>query len=275
MTGITVGDEEIKEKEPYKPTYHYYKQHPFGRRAGKQNPFGEAQAWEQVSLDVMDKAHIWWDNEYPERQWSDMRIADKQRAIYAFLRDPDTTIDESTEGGQGSGRKPTWKSEDPKTRDKHHVGWKNYGIDDYLDKAEKDYEEGKEQFEDPTPWASLAHLGATTVKDILFPEAEEDHSFSDMTDKELEELGDLESTPHQADEDTPMNAGKVDIKKVAKNKTLITPAEEGGLGSGKSGHQGWMRAIEEEHTYDFCEDCSMITEQVNHKCDMCGKKVIV
>jgi len=50
-------------------------------------------------------------------------------------------------------------------------------------------------------------------------------------------------------------------------------SKEGGKGSGKSGHQGWMRAIEEDHTYDFCENCKMITEQVNHKCDMCGKRV--
>ncbi len=334
--GTYEGDEEIIEQKPYKPTYHYYKQHPFGRRAGKQNPFGEATpkifqtfnslqgATEQVSQDTLDQAHIWWDNKHPMEQWSDMRIVDRQRAIMAFLRDPSTTL---TEGGDGSGRKPTWKSKDPKTQDKHHIGWKNYGIQGYLDKAEKDYEEGKEQFEDPTPWVSIAKLGMDSVKDILFP-AKEDHSFSDMTDKELEELGDLESSPHQAEEDTPMNAGKVDIKKIAKNKTLITPAEEaksemelahndwgnthpywcktcgaggddiedieshydltghgerrnpslggeGGKGSGKSGHQGWMRAIEEEHTYDFCENCSMITEQVNHKCDMCGKKVSV
>ena len=500
IKGILAGHEEIIEQKPYKPVYHYFKQHPFGRRAGKQNPFGEAVpkifqtfnslqgASEQVSQDTLEQAHIWWDNKYPERQWSDMRIGDRQNAILAFLRDPDTTLNEADyscpdcglvfgdgeeersklafhreekhgipvdpsdsfgyEGGVGSGRKKLWKSEDPKTKEKHHVGWKNYGIDDYLDKAEKDYKEGKEdyegsecnicgldkdehnentghefapaiikeQFEDPTPWVSIGKMALDTAKDMVFPsdeqagaggaggagaggvsaggngasaptgnggeppvvdgngedkeeepsrrhgilygynkcpegkvyrdgkcveEADEDHQFSDMTDKEMEDLGDYEGHPHQAeedglkdaiwagdsplpfadfitnvidkiggDEDTPMNAGKVDIKKVAKNKTLITPAEEarlacndcdstfdnvssweehgeyhdikvnkdepaveGGKGSGKKDHKGWMRAIEEEHTYDFCENCSMITEQVNHKCDMCGKRV--
>ncbi len=72
-----------------------------------------------------------------------------------------------------------------------------------------------------------------------------------------------------------------DLDRLMLNDTGIThhgltdEAKEGGLGSGKKDHKGWMRAIEEEHTYDFCENCSMITEQVNHKCDMCGKKVIV
>ncbi len=427
--GTYEGDEEIIEQKPYKPVYHYYKQYPFGRRAGKQNPFGEVDegyeaipkifqtfnslqgASEQVSQDTLEQAHIWWDNKYPERQWSDMRIGDRQNAIMAFLRDPTTTLNEADyscpdcglvfgdgeeersklafhreekhgipvdpsdsfgyEGGVGSGRKKLWKSEDPKTKEKHHVGWKNYGIDDYLEKAEKEYKEkSKEQFEDPTPWVSIGKMALDTAKDVIFPseeqegggmggapapapaptgnggeppvvdgngedeeeepsrrhgilygynkcpegkvyrdgqcveEADEEHIFSDMTDKELEELGDYEGHPHQAEEDglkdaiwagdsplpfadyitnvidklggeedTPMNAGKVNIKKVAKNKTLITPAEEGGKGSGKKDHKGWMRAIEEEHTYDFCENCSMITEQVNHKCDMCGKQV--
>jgi hypothetical protein len=467
IKGILAGHEEIIEQKPYKPVYHYYKQYPFGRRAGKQNPFGEATpkifqtfnslqgATEQVSIDTMNQAKIWWDNKYPERQWSDMRIGARQDAILAFLRDPTTTLNEADtgyscpdcglafgdgeeersklafhreekhgipvdpsdsfgyEGGVGSGRKKLWKSEDPKTKEKSHIGWKNYGIQGYLDKAEKDYKEkqANEQFEDPTPWISIAKLGMDTAKDMLFPSdeqagaggagaggvsaggngasaptgnggeppvvdgngedkeeepsrrhgilygynkcpegkvyrdgkcvADEDHSFSDMTDKELEDLGDYEGHPHQAEEDglkdavwagdsplpfadyitniidkiggeedTPMNAGKVNIKKVAKNKTLITPAEEktcpvcngkgkyfhtkeedwypcptcggdgevsageeGGKGSGKKDHKGWMRAIEEEHTYDFCENCSMITEQVNHKCDMCGKQV--
>jgi len=439
LTGVTVGEEEIIEKKFTPPKIHYYKQYPFGRRAGKQNPFGEAyakettyrcvicrsgysnetdlwehqfeehfdgdyQKWneylnthdrdsltieesyakEQVSIDTMNQAHIWWDNKYPERQWSDMRIGDRQNAILAFLRDPTTTLNE---GGQGSGRKP-YASKDPERKDIHHVGWKNYGIDDYLEKAEKDYEEGKEQLEDPTPWASLAHLAGTTVKDILFPSEEQEgggiggspspapsgnggeppvvdgngedeeeepskrhgilygynkcpegkvyrdgkcveeadeQSFADMTDKEMEELGDLESTPHISEEfDSPLRdqygtpfptpEGKADCTfcgKVFDNWDLLgdhitivhndqgrtrefydgeappsilnhpdwtgysgeAKANEGGKGSGKTGHQGYMKAIEEEHTYDFCENCSMITEQVNHKCEMCGKQV--
>jgi len=270
--GTYEGDEEIKEKKPFKPTYLYYKQHPFGVRKDTDSPFGEA-------------------------------VPKTFQTFNSLLG--------ATEGGDGSGRNKLWKSEDPKTKEKHHVGWKNYGIDDYIDKAFQDY----------------------TKK------SEEEHAFADMTDKELEELGKKESEPHisvqegrwddaplkeeddpefarylsrtqlkalrgtdnpkelqddisldayasgfdwqEGQEKTPMNSGKVNVKKVAKNKTLITPADdeekanEGGKGSGKSGHQSWMRAIEEDHTYDFCENCSMITEQVNHKCDICGKTLKV
>ncbi|MEE9410864.1 MAG: hypothetical protein V3V41_08050 [Candidatus Heimdallarchaeota archaeon] len=249
-------------------------------------------------------------------------------------------------------------------KDPHHIGWKNYGIDDYIEQAMKDYEEKR---------------------------AEEDHEFSEMTDEELEELGKKESEPHVSDEgrwdDAPVEAptedwntpaetlGKVQldllkgtdtppegvsldayaqgfdwqegqetddtseyevdvdeyiktgepIQKIEEQlegdptpwmslgkmgfdtvKDIIFPAneegsvdpddpnydptlddnkdekalskqdaEEGGKGSGKKGHQSWMRAIEEDHTYDFCENCNMITEQVNHKCDMCGKTLKV
>ncbi len=223
----------------------------------------------------------------------------------SILNHPDWT-GYAGEGGQGSGRKP-YASKDPERKDIHHIGWKNHGIDEYIEDALQDYEEkseegrwddaplastgseddwntpaetlgkvqldllkgtdvppedisldaykqgfdwqeGQEQFEDPTPWASIGKMALDTAKDIMFPSKEE-HSFADMTDKELEELGDLESQPYKS--------------------------EEGGKGSGKSGHQSWMRAIEEDHTYDFCENCNMITEQVNRKCDMCGKTLKV
>ena len=39
------------------------------------------------------------------------------------------------EGGVGSGR----KAKGLRTPDKAHIGWKNYGIDAYISKAEKDY----------------------------------------------------------------------------------------------------------------------------------------
>ncbi len=404
LEAIAYADEEIIEKTPPKIKYHYYKQYPFGRRAGKQNPFGEVyygsdqnesgRGWYcntcdtefessagakahgdafinhlvreyslsdqakhdagEVSIDTMDKARVWWDNTYPERQWSDMKIGERQHAILAFLRDPNTRLSEAKEfdsplrdqygnpyptpegiadctfcgkvfdnwdilgdhitivhndqgrtrefyggdapssilnhpdwtgyageGGKGSGRKPLNKSEDPKTRDKAHIGWKNYGIDDYIDKAEKEYLEGNEWLNDPQEDIDIPRLreledkdraGLATLEDrneqvtltrkyldwtdpdksqpywtSLTKTEGEEQSFSDMSDAELEDLGDKESTP--------------------------VHAEEGGLGSGKKDHQQWMRAIEEEGTYDFCDNCSMITEQVNHKCQMCNKRV--
>jgi len=45
-----------------------------------------------VEIETMNKARIWWDKKYPDRPWKDMRIADRQRAILAFLRDPDTKL---------------------------------------------------------------------------------------------------------------------------------------------------------------------------------------
>lgn len=45
-----------------------------------------------VELDTMYAAQRWWDKKYPDRPWKDMRIGDRQRAISAFLRDPDTVI---------------------------------------------------------------------------------------------------------------------------------------------------------------------------------------
>ena len=119
-------------------------------------------------------------------------------------------------------------------------------------------------------------MALDTAKDIMFPSKEE-HSFADMTDKELEELGNKESTPYQAEEDGLKDvvwAGDSPLP-FADYITNKIDAKEGGKGSGKSGHQSWMRAIEEDHTYDFCENCNMITEQVNRKCDMCGKTLKV
>ena len=45
-----------------------------------------------VEIKTMNKARIWWDKKYPDRPWKDMRIADRQNAITAFLRDPDTVL---------------------------------------------------------------------------------------------------------------------------------------------------------------------------------------
>jgi len=45
-----------------------------------------------VEFDTMYAAQKWWDKKYPDRPWKDMRIGDRQNAISAFLRDPDTVI---------------------------------------------------------------------------------------------------------------------------------------------------------------------------------------
>ena len=326
------------EKKPPKIKYYYYKQYPFGRRAGKQNPFGEAN---EVSLRVMNKAHQWWDSKYPDRQWEDMGIGERQGVILAFLRDPDTKI----------------LGEVKENKEPHHIGWKNYGIDDYIEDALQDYEESEEgkwdyiegdngeqehrselerardtmeaekellDTSDPTypisggmdfqeggervideprtgddfdyvDWSKRREKERDTdekARDYLekikysmdkggakFQRGEE-LSLSDMTEEEMEALGKKESEPHQAEEDyegSECNICGLDEDEHNENTghefTPAIIAEEGGKGSGKKDHKGWMRAIEEEHTYDFCENCNMITEQVNNKCDMCGKQV--
>jgi len=78
-------------------------------------------------------------------------------------------------------------------------------------------------------------------------EAKTKKSFSDMTDRELEELGDDESNPKRG--------------------------SEGGRGSGKRGHAGWMRSLEEAGDYNECPNCKVMTEQYGGKCQLCGKKV--
>ena len=45
-----------------------------------------------VEIDTMNLAKEWWDKKYPDRLWKDMRIGDRQNAILAFLRDPDTVL---------------------------------------------------------------------------------------------------------------------------------------------------------------------------------------
>ena len=482
LTGITIGEEEIIEKKFTPPKILFYKQYPFGRRAGKQNPFGESYAEEldvdasniRGLLDLFGDMNSYIDsnpsgvtvdelkNKFGSGEEFEFNLDDLINGGYAYregnliksskpkelyeakefespLRDMSgnpyptpTGIADCTfcgkvfdnwdvlgdhitivhndqgrtrefyggnapqsilnhpdwtgyagEGGQGSGRKQ-YKSEDPKSKDKAHIGWKNYGIDDYIDKAEQDYL-AKEQLEDPTPWISLAHLAGTTVKDILFPEKSDEFwwnkkrrkltpdelKISKTTfkpkwkredilkqrerEREAKEYNDSHSSttgqftsggggskyPEKPEGLTDKEYGKQkkeydDSQKVRSDRSKTTYAKkkwssltpnqrtlftirkgytfdsrkegddftnknmkgdfdkldnhlknsfidnidsyrvnEGGFGSGKKDHKGWMRAIEEEHTYDFCENCNMITEQVNHKCDMCGKKVIV
>jgi len=50
-------------------------------------------------------------------------------------------------------------------------------------------------------------------------------------------------------------------------------AGEGGRGSGKRGHSGWMRSLEEASDYKECPHCKVMTEQYGGKCQLCGKKV--
>jgi len=99
-----------------------------------------------------------------------------------------------------------------------------------------------------------------------------------MTDEELEELGDAESSPHTKEDaeeeiDDGLTIANSGHRSTHSDYYKEKEAKEGGKGSGKKDHKQWMLAIEEDHTYDFCENCSMITEQVNSKCEMCGKRV--
>ena len=48
---------------------------------------------------------------------------------------------------------------------------------------------------------------------------------------------------------------------------------EGGRGSGKRGHAGWMRSLEEASDYKECPNCKVMTDQYGGKCQLCGKKV--
>ena len=48
----------------------------------------------------------------------------------------------------------------------------------------------------------------------------------------------------------------------------MSPANEGGRGSGRVGHQKWMLAGE---AGEECPNCMMITERDNGKCVICGE----
>ena len=50
-------------------------------------------------------------------------------------------------------------------------------------------------------------------------------------------------------------------------------ANEGGRGSGKRGHAGWMKSLEEASDYKDCPNCQVMTDQYGGKCQLCGKKV--
>ena len=143
--------------------------------------------------------------------------------------------------------------------------------------------------------------------------SKEEKSFSDMNEKELEELGDDESNPKRGLESTCSicsrekdnhwkdNMGvKIshDFKEKANESWKCSKcgkvfgvaghsgegerfehymeherAGEGGRGSGKRGHAGWMKAIEEVGDYQECPHCKVMTEQYGGKCQLCGKSV--
>lgn len=337
--------------------------------------FGKEVKAIEVELSTMYQAHKWWDDKYPDRQWKDMNIGERQRAIMAFLRDPDTSLESNAnevkiteitwksmgqssrrdlvmdagyfgdssdplvsmqqidqlvnsewnelpdwfrqnlaeEGGVGSGRKP-YASKDPKRKDKAHVGWKNQGIQNYLDKAEKDYISGKTSSPDEYEYAGYhkakeneedwedkyysydppdAYHGETRGYykcnicskgfDILEYEYTGGSMYSDMKNHLKTKHGITEA----------LNPNKCAFCGTTKDKHTdysghvfvpsghvfdsdyqhtVKEAKEGGKGSGKKGHQQWMRSLEEDPSYVDCPNCKVITEKINGKCQMCGKK---
>src|SRR3989304_3650614 len=295
LTGTT-ANEEIIEKTPPKINYQYYKQYPFGRiqkgffgevdrkwwetasyeekakelsdigfgmgadigekgnplarRSWDDLPNEARQQWgyfgNEVELSTMYQARDWWDKKYPDRLWKDMHIDGRQRAIMAFLRDPDTEL-KSEEGGQGSGRKP-YASKDPARKDRAHVGWKNQGIDKYTDLAMKDYLTGKKSTPEEYEYAGY-------------------HASKEVEDQKCEGCGREEDYLNDDNlcEDCEREAG-IDREESKRD------AYEGGKGSGKKGHQQWMRSLEEDPSYGECKNCKVITEKVNNKCQMCGRK---
>lgn len=488
------------------------KGNPLAKRSWEDLPNEARAQWgyygNEVELSTMEQARKWWDNKFPDRQWKDMRIDGRQRAIMAFLRDPDTSLeakegkydcqrckakgynmlanadtaeqarkhyeqyhddedmwsqqeshanevriteitwksmDKSSrrdvvmdvgffgnssdplvamqeidslvnsewsslpdwfkrelgeesyakekgfryeqffdwyvpycntcnkrfdlesdmikhlkdehgiaqEGGVGSGRKP-YASKDPARKDKAHVGWKNQGIDDYLDLATKDYEQGKTSSPDEYEYAGY-HSSKESVDWVdQYFDFEDDRNdsrygywckkcsggtftmlenpdqwkgghfesgdISGMVDhlvnkhgwdkKEFyeakeynpsnEELGFVECPEcnrmfsedrlegHMKEEhDTTLadysNEGLDDLtneEQIAQAGHRSTysdyykdKSEEGGKGSGRKGHQQWMRSLEEDPAYSDCPNCQVITERVNGKCQMCGKKM--
>ncbi len=49
-------------------------------------------------------------------------------------------------------------------------------------------------------------------------------------------------------------------------------ANEGGRGSGKRGHSGWMKSLEEASDYKECPHCKVMSDHYGGKCNLCGKK---
>jgi len=45
-----------------------------------------------VEIETMNQAREWWDKKYPDRQWKNMNIGERQKVIMAFLNDPDTEL---------------------------------------------------------------------------------------------------------------------------------------------------------------------------------------
>ncbi len=51
-------------------------------------------------------------------------------------------------------------------------------------------------------------------------------------------------------------------------------AKEGGFGSGRLGHQDWMRDMEYGGGYVTCPDCAVFSPKEDNKCSICGHAYI-
>ena len=170
------------------------------------------------------------------------------------------------EGGPGSGRKP-YASKDPARKDKAHVGWKNQGIDNYLAKAEQDYERGKTSTPDEYEYAgyhsSSEQEGGVSPPAVTPPSGESPDGEEDDMDDDKRRGG----IPwgYFATRNCPEG-------QVYRDGKCRDKSNEGGKGSGRRGHKQWMRSLEEDPSYGECNNCKVITEKVNGKCQMCGRK---
>lgn len=402
------------------------KENVLAKRSWDDLPNEARQQWgdfgNEVELSTMYQARKWWDKKFPDRQWKDMHIDGRQRAIMAFLIDPDTelkyseegkydckkckergynmlsnadtpeqarkhyeqyhddedmwkaqevrisevtwnsmdissrrdllmdagifpemsydehgsmsaSIDKyekltnakwnelpeyikenlggesySEEGGQGSGRKP-YASKDPARKDKAHVGWKNQGIQNYLDKAEQDYDTGKTSSPDEYEYAGYhssqeqeapappsGNGGETPAPPTEDMDDEDDDkrrggipfgyfATRNCPEGQVYRDGKCRDKSNEADDNKCEHCGREednlnddglceDCEREAgiDREESKRDAYEGGKGSGKRGHQQWMRSIEEDPSYGECANCKVITEKVSGKCQMCGKK---
>ncbi len=77
---------------------------------------------------------------YPDKAkigWKNMGVEDYVSKAMKDYQSGQTPFHTLTEGGVGSGRKKQFAKD--KFGDPAHVGWKNYGIEGYIKKAERDY----------------------------------------------------------------------------------------------------------------------------------------
>jgi len=244
----------------------------------------------EVSLSYMNRAKEWW-NKKGLTKWDDMRIYEKQKVINAFTKykldsdefflekegnyhcphcefkddDKETVYDHIGYSHMDALNKSITKEAEPT-----HIGQKNHNIDKYLKIAEDDFLNDKGLDNDAYELFASEDLeqlleeengcwvcGTEIQSGMKYCQYHCDHDdFSDFTGK-------------------CRDCGKnIPIHMMVENleRELLTEiAKEGGKGSGRSGHQQWMRGATESPDYGNCKNCGISTEIRLGKCSMCGK----